>query len=71
MSSIKKTKKIKVKGVECPECKEKIWSRYRHDFRYCECKYTFVDGGREYLRYGFEDFGDRPKEIELEVDPND
>ncbi len=41
-----------VNGVRCPECKEEIWSRSVHDFRYCSCEKTFVDGGREYLRYG-------------------
>lgn len=42
-----------VQGVECPRCKEQIWSQYRHDFHYCTCDYTFVDGGRDYLRYGY------------------
>lgn len=41
-----------VKGVECPKCKEQIWSRHQHDFRHCKCKNIFVDGGRAYLRYG-------------------
>ena len=41
-----------VDGVQCPFCKEAIWSRYRHDFRFCSCKKTFVDGGRDYLRAG-------------------
>ena len=41
-----------VSGIICPTCKEPIWSRHRHDFRHCFCKDTFVDGGRDYLRYG-------------------
>ncbi len=41
-----------VSGVKCPECGDEIWSRSRHDFRWCSCEKTFVDGGREYLRYG-------------------
>jgi hypothetical protein len=45
--------KMRVQGVECPRCKEKLWSKHRHDFHYCKCKYTFVDGGRDYLRYGW------------------
>jgi ribosomal protein S27E len=39
-------------GVMCPKCKDVIWSRSVHDMRYCGCKNTFVDGGRDYLRYG-------------------
>lgn len=44
-----------VTGVQCPKCGEKIWSRHRHDFRHCKCGAIFVDGGREYLRYGGQD----------------
>ena len=47
-----KADKMRVTGVQCPLCKEKIWSRSVHDFRYCKCGGVFVDGGREYLRYG-------------------
>lgn len=39
-------------GVECPACKQRIFSKDRHDLRYCYCRSTFVDGGRDYLRYG-------------------
>ena len=47
---IKKTKRIK--GVQCGACGDRIFSWSVHDFRECSCKKTFVDGGREYLRYG-------------------
>lgn len=39
-----------VTGIQCPLCKEKVWSRHRHDFRYCNCGYCAIDGGREYSR---------------------
>lgn len=42
-----------VDGVQCPRCDERLVSMYRHDFHYCGCGYTFVDGGRDYLRYGW------------------
>lgn len=45
--------KMRVKGVQCPRCNEKIWSQFRHDFHYCTCGYTSVDGGRDYLKYGW------------------
>lgn len=41
-----------VGGVRCPECNDWIWSKHRHDFRHCSCESCFVDGGRDYLRYG-------------------
>lgn len=51
---IRKTiEKITVQGIQCPVCEEKLWSKYTHDFHYCECTYCFVDGGREYLRIGW------------------
>jgi hypothetical protein len=53
-----------VTGVECPQCKERLFSWHVHDFHYCGCGATFVDGGREYLRYGWN--GPRPKEIEFD-----
>lgn len=40
-------------GLECPFCTELIFSMHGHDFRYCSCKYCFVDGGRKYFRYGW------------------
>lgn len=40
--------------VQCLLCKDVIVSNTRHDFVYCECKNTFVDGGYDYLRYGSE-----------------
>lgn len=62
-------KTIKVTGIECPKCKEFIWSRHRHDFRHCKCGYCYVDGGREYLRFGFggEDFPEPHTPPEPEV----
>lgn len=39
-----------VTGIECPVCGDKIWSRHRHDFRSCECGYSNIDGGRDYIR---------------------
>lgn len=44
---------LNVLGIECPMCRAIIWSRHRHDFRHCSCGYSYVDGGRDYLRYGW------------------
>lgn len=44
---------ITVSAIECPRCKETIWSRHGHDFRHCGCGYCFIDGGRHYTRWGY------------------
>ena len=38
---------IKTEGVKCPVCKDIVFSRTTHDFRYCSCGNLFVDGGFE------------------------
>lgn len=43
---------IEVSTLQCPKCKDIIYSRTRHDFRYCGCGSIFVDGGFDYLKYG-------------------
>ena len=61
--------KMTVKGLRCLKCGDEIWSRHVHDFRPCKCGACFIDGGRDYLRYGgnFEDI----EVIDLEVEePN-
>ena len=40
-------------GVHCLSCDKIMYSKHRHDFVECDCG-TFVDGGRDYLRYGGE-----------------
>jgi hypothetical protein len=61
------TEAVKVQGVICPKCSEWIWSRHRHDFRYCRCKAIFVDGGRDYLRYSHTKDDEIPKVEEREI----
>ena len=50
-------------GIECPKCLDRIFSWHRHDFKYCKCKEVFVDGGFDYLRYGYCKDGSKPKVI--------
>lgn len=45
-------KGTKVNVVICPHCKDGIYSVARHDFHYCSCGHTFVDGGFDYTRCG-------------------
>ncbi len=45
------SRKIKRNRIKCLKCGEVLESTHRHDFVMCECG-NFVDGGREYVRYG-------------------
>lgn len=41
-------------GVECPRCKKRMFSFHVHDYKLCGCyNECMVDGGREYLRFGW------------------
>jgi hypothetical protein len=42
-----------VEGVLCLSCNQALWSLSRNHFHDCGCNNeTFVDGGKDYLRYG-------------------
>ncbi len=43
---------MKLKAIHCLNCNDIIYSRARQDFRYCSCGSVFVDGGRQYFKYG-------------------
>ena len=40
-------------SIRCKHCDDIITSYHVHDFKYCKCGKVFVDGGNEYLRFGF------------------
>jgi hypothetical protein len=42
--------KIILNGAKCLKCGDVIYSRNRHDFKYCQCKAIAVDGGLDYIR---------------------
>lgn len=48
-----KPTRTRVSTVTCSQCGEEIYSRARHDFRYCKCGGISVDGGFDYLKYGW------------------
>lgn len=58
--------KVKVEAIKCKDCQDIVWSRHRHDMRYCKCGKCFIDGGRHYTRVGFETTP--PDSLEIEVD---
>jgi hypothetical protein len=41
---------LTVAGIICRKCGDVIWSRHRHDFRWCSCKTVAIDGGRDYTK---------------------
>lgn len=55
-------------GVICGWCKQGIVSLYRHDFRRCFCGGTYVDGGTDYLRCGWDKWAGEPETFEVERD---
>jgi hypothetical protein len=62
-------KKIKnvtaVTAAICPDCKDEIFSRTRHDFRSCSCGKTSIDGGFDYTKLIFEKTS--PKLVKLMI----
>ena len=52
---------ITQQGVRCPHCAEEIFSNERHDFVACKCKKTYIDGGFDYIRVGYDSI--RPEHI--------
>jgi ribosomal protein S27E len=50
----KKSVRTRVCTVTCGKCGDEIFSRARHDFRSCKCGKTFIDGGFDYVKGGFD-----------------
>lgn len=40
-------------SAKCLKCGDEIESKHRHDFVQCSCGNVFVDGGKDYLRRGW------------------
>lgn len=57
---------MKVNCVRCKKCGEIIYSRARHDMRWCFCGGVAVDGGFDYFKVSA-NFGDFESVI-LELD---
>jgi hypothetical protein len=59
---------IEVKAIVCPKCKDTIFSRARHDFRYCSCQSTAIDGGFDYRKVSFNPDIEPPESVILSLD---
>ena len=59
---------MKVNAIQCPGCKDIIYSRATHDFRSCSCGATYIDGGFNYIRIGYKMINKKvPKHITLDI----
>ncbi len=47
--------KVEHQGLHCLVCEDYIFSESVHDYKHCTCGHCFVDGGKEYFRYGYFD----------------
>ena len=54
-------------GVRCNKCLDRIFSNSRHDFVSCKCGSTYVDGGFDYFRIGFDPDVGPPELIERRI----
>ena len=50
---IKSVVRTRVTTTICPNCKDEFYSRAHHDFHYCSCGDTAVDGGFDYVKVLF------------------
>jgi len=57
---------MKINAIKCLSCGDIIYSRARHDMRWCSCKMIAIDGGFDYHKVSFTDA--LPKSVEIEVD---
>jgi len=48
---------MKVNAIECLNCGDTIFSRVRHDMRYCSCGEVAIDGGFNYVKMSAKDPG--------------
>lgn len=46
-------KRVIVNRVRCKKCDDIIESVHSYDFERCKCGAIFIDGGKDYQRYGW------------------
>lgn len=45
---------LTINAIHCHNCGDYIFSRARHDFRFCSCKNVSIGGGTDYLKLAYE-----------------
>lgn len=59
---------MKVNAIRCKNCDDLIYSRARHDFRWCSCGTVAIDGGEENMRFcGEHKCFDGPFEFQIDA----
>jgi hypothetical protein len=60
---------IEVTAIKCRHCRDVIFSRTRHDNHSCSCGKIWIDGGFEYIRFGWPGGKEPPpKQFKLEIE---
>ncbi|WP_425495048.1 DUF7695 domain-containing protein [Ornithinibacillus caprae] len=57
-------KRVLINRVRCKKCDDIIESKHCYDFKRCKCRAIFLDGGKDYQRYGW---GNQTENARLEV----
>lgn len=60
---------MEVNALKCLMCGDIIYSRARHDFRYCTCGNIYIDGGFDYCKIGFI-YKDKHESKKINIDIN-
>lgn len=55
LSAQQMTKERTRSAIQCFKCDEVVFSAMRHDYSKCSCGNVFIDGGKDYCRYGMTD----------------
>jgi len=58
---------MKVLAIKCPKCKSVVYSRTRHDMRWCECGNVAIDGGFEYTKISSGKSSPEPFKLEVKA----
>jgi len=45
---------MKLVAIQCQKCKDIVFSRARHDMRFCSCKESAIDGGPHRANYAID-----------------
>jgi hypothetical protein len=56
---------MKINAIQCDKCGDIVFSRARHDMRWCNCGEVAIDGGFDYTKISY--ITSSPKRVEIEV----